>query len=406
MKAVVFFLTCTLFAFAATNVENKIATQQKNLQAKSKTERSISRKLKDIAKDILQEQKRLKDINAKLDKISKNIAKNQLLLQDKEENLKELDQQNKALVEKKQELEDKIIKIIAEDFSFYLITDQSYMDSTDSILVDEVLEKMEVIVQKEFAKLSQEYVKINKQIDTQNKQIKDVKSFITKLKKERKQQARLKKQREKSLANLDKQKDAYRARLNKIERERSELRSTLNKLKIIKQKAEEKARQERLAKQRESQDGKTDTKLTVRQIGSSYQNSRVKKYTGKKTIAPLEDFFVKREFGKYTDPVYKIKIFNESVILRSNIQNAKVKNVLDGKVIYAKKTAVLDSVVIVENSYGIHTIYAHMSQIAPTIEVGKKIKKGYIIGRVQNELSFEVTQKSYHINPLDLIGVR
>jgi len=143
--------------------------------------------------------------------------------------------------------------------------------------------------------------------------------------------------------------------------------------------------------------------MTVRQIGSSYQNSRVKKYKGKKTIAPLDSFTIKRKFGRYTDPIYKIKIFNESVILTSKIKNAKVKNVLNGKVVYAKNTAVLDRVVIVENSYGIHTIYAHLSKIAPTIKVGKKIKKGYVIGRVEKDLSFEVTQKSYHINPLELI---
>jgi len=144
-------------------------------------------------------------------------------------------------------------------------------------------------------------------------------------------------------------------------------------------------------------------KMTVRQIGSSYQNSRVKKYRGKKTIAPLSSFTVKRKFGQYTDPIYKIKIFNESVVLTSKIKNAKVKNVLNGKVVYAKDTAVLDKVIIIENSYGIHTIYAHLSKIAPTIKVGKKIKKGYVIGRVEDDLSFEVTQKSYHINPLELI---
>ncbi|DAB33119.1 MAG TPA: hypothetical protein CFH79_00210 [Sulfurospirillum sp. UBA11407] len=123
-------------------------------------------------------------------------------------------------------------------------------------------------------------------------------------------------------------------------------------------------------------------------------------------MAPLEDFVVKRKFGNYIDPIYKIKIFNESVILSSNVPNAKVQNVLDGKVIYAKDTAVLEKVVIVENSYGIHTIYAHLSKIAPTIKVGEKIRKGYVIGRVEQDLTFEVTQKNYHIDPLELITVK
>jgi len=99
---------------------------------------------------------------------------------------------------------------------------------------------------------------------------------------------------------------------------------------------------------------------------------------------------------------YGIKIFNESISLKPKEANAKVKTVFNGKVIYADKTAVLDNIVVIENSDGIHTIYANLSQISPNITNGKKIKKGYTIGRVNDELIFEVTQKSYHINPIRL----
>ena len=57
---------------------------------------------------------------------------------------------------------------------------------------------------------------------------------------------------------------------------------------------------------------------------------------------------------------------------------------------------------IVEHDDGLHTIYADLSQIAPDISKGKKVKKGYTIGRVNDELIFEVTQKSFHINPVKL----
>ena len=142
----------------------------------------------------------------------------------------------------------------------------------------------------------------------------------------------------------------------------------------------------------------------VRQVGSSYQGSLVKRYKGDKTIAPLEQYTLKQAFGDYTDPIYKIKIFNESVVLRSITPDATVKNVLDGKVVFAKDTAMLDKVIIMENADGIHTIYAHLSKIAPTIKVGTRIKKGYVIGRVERDLTFEVTQKNYHINPMELIA--
>ena len=79
---------------------------------------------------------------------------------------------------------------------------------------------------------------------------------------------------------------------------------------------------------------------------------------------------------------------------------------LPGKVVFAKETAVLDKVVILEHSGGIHTIYAHLNQIPPTVRVGSNVKKGYIIGRIGSDLTFEVTQQNYHINPLDLISLR
>ena len=404
MRLVFILLILHVALFGVKNVDQKIVKNQISLKSKSKVERNINKKLKDVAKDIQKEEKKLNSIVFQIKDLERNIAKNKNIVKDKEINLKDLATQNLSLIGKKKDLEEKIIKVIAEDFSFYLVSDKEYMDSSDSILVDETIDKIGVIIQKEFNKLSHDYEKINKRIDLQNIQIKNIKNSILELKNKKTKLSSLKKSKEISIKKLATQKKKYKKRLQRISKEREELRATLKKLKIIKAKEDEEEKRRRLAAiEKAKKNSKINGKLTVRQIGSSYQNSRVKKYRGRKTIAPLDKFLVKRKFGSYIDPIYKIKIFNESVILTSKIKNAKVKNVLNGKVIYAKDTAVLDKVVIVENSYGIHTIYAHLSKIAPTIKVGKKIKKGYIIGRVEDDLSFEVTQKSYHINPLELI---
>jgi len=143
--------------------------------------------------------------------------------------------------------------------------------------------------------------------------------------------------------------------------------------------------------------------VKVRQIGSSYQKGSIAKYKGKKTIAPLKSYTVARKFGTFIDPIYKIKIFNEAVILKPKKPNAVVRNVLPGRVVYASKIPMLDNVVIIEHQNKLHTIYAHLTKIAPTIKVGKKIQKAYAIGRVDNKLKFEVTQEEKHINPMELI---
>ncbi len=404
MKLVLLLFFIFSFSFCATTVDDKINAKKSDLREKSQLERSISKKLKDVAKEILDEQEELSNITKEIDRLTISIEQNKNLIKDKEENLVDLSNQNKNLVEIKKKLEEKIIKIIAQDFSFYLITDKDYLDSADSILVEEVLDKMDVIMRKEFSKLSREYKHINTRIEVQATQILELRTSIEELKNEKTTKFNLKKKQESIITNLDRKKRDYKEQLDKIEKERRSLRATLEQLKIVKEK-EEKQKQKEAEEAKLRQEEALTGKVTVRQIGSSYQDSKVQKYRGRKTIAPLDNFSVKRSFGDYIDPVYKIKIFNESVILSANEENAKVKNVLDGKIIYAKDTAMLDKVVIVENSYGIHTIYAHLSKIAPTISVGKKIKKGYILGRVDRDLTFEVTQKSYHIDPLELIEI-
>jgi len=126
------------------------------------------------------------------------------------------------------------------------------------------------------------------------------------------------------------------------------------------------------------------------------------RYTGAKTIAPLSHFTVIKHYGPYIDPIYKIKIFNESVSLKSRHKNAKVRTILNGKIIFSKKTALLKRVIIMQNAGGIHTIYANLTNLAPGIKVGSRLRRGSVLGRINRQLVFEVTKRNYHINPLEL----
>ncbi len=388
---------------AATNTTQKIDEKSKTLQEKIQTEKKIHGKLHDIANEIVAEEKNIEKIKEKIENLSNNITDSQEVISQKKEQLEKLTKDTQALSSQKKDLEQKIIKIIAEDFSFYLITDSEYLDNEDNILVDEILSKMDAIMRKEFGKLATDYKQVNDQIYSQSQEIKSIHGEIQSAKNKKDELVALEKKRESSIIALNNKKEGYKKQLDNIAKEREEIRSTLEQLKIIKvQEESKKALAEKSAKRDKSPSKVGDT--DIRQIGSSYQNSNVKKYVGEKTIAPLDSYSVKRRFGDYVDPIYKIKIFNESVVLSSNVPDATVKSVLSGKVVFAKDTASMEKVVIIENSDEIHTIYAHLSKIAPTIQVGQKIKKGYVIGRVENDLTFEVTQKNFHIDPLELIA--
>ena len=404
IKSIIFLFFSVLLILNA-STDKKIKQQSNYLKSKSRLEKRISKKLKDVANEIMQEIRNLKTLKQKIDNLDREIVKNEESIAQKKKILKTLIENNKELSSQKKELENRIINIIAEDFSYYLVADKNYIDTKDAILIDEILEKMDIILKKEFETLSQNYKKINKNISKHQQEIENIQNELANFLKQKKELISLKKRREQAIKKLNKQKLAYKKRLQRIEIEKRSIRATLEKLKILKKSEELEAKRRAELARRAKNKRLKNQKLSVRQIGSSYQTSRVKKYRGRKTIPPLDSFYVKRKFGNYVDPVYNMKIFNESVILTSKKKNAKVKSVLSGKVVFAKDTPVLDKVVIIENSGGIHTIYAHLKQIAPTIKVGKRIKKGYVIGRVDRDLTFEVTQKNYHINPLDLIKI-
>lgn len=386
------------------NTVQKINEKAKILEDKVQIERKIHGKLQDVASEIVSQEHEIEKIKEKIETLQQTILQSQSVVERKYEYLEKLTKETHVLSSQKKDLEDKIIKIIAEDFAFYLIADSEYVENDDGVLVDEVLQKMDIIIRKEFGRLANDYKQVNEQINSQSQEIKTIRSEIQSAKNKHDELVALEKKKESSIIALNAKKESYKKQLDDIQKEREEIRATLEQLKIIKVQEDNKLLAEKNAKRDKTPGNVGET--GIRQIGSSYQNSNVKKYTGEKTIAPLDSFTVKRRFGDYVDPIYKIKIFNESVVLASNTPDATVKSVLNGKVVFAKDTASLQKVVIVENSDEIHTIYAHLSKIAPTIQVGQKIKKGYVLGRVDNDLTFEVTQKNYHIDPLELIGAK
>jgi murein DD-endopeptidase MepM/ murein hydrolase activator NlpD len=257
---------------------------------------------------------------------------------------------------------------------------------------------------KRIKKLNDIYFQNTKNINTLSEHASALEVSIATIDAKRKDLLRTQEKTKKGIKKLKLAKAAYKKELKKILKKQDTLKATLAKLNIIKideiKKAKEAAER---AKAFRKKTIVSDKNLpTVKKHGSSYQAVKTKKYTGPKTIAPFYPYTITKKYGKYTDPIYGIKVFNESISLRPKEANTKVKTVFNGKVIYANKTAVLDNIVIVEHKNGLHTIYANLSQISPNIKKGKKIKKGYTIGRVNNELVFEVTQKSYHINPIRL----
>lgn len=387
---VIFIIFSSLFA---SKTDELIKNKKQALNSNEQLKVQLNKKLSDLANDIVKGENNLKQTNQDIELLGTQIKDLKNGVNEANDDLKKLSSQNSALISNQKKMEDHLIKIISEKFSYDLIISNEVEPNEESIISKEVLQKLSLAIKNEISQITSNYSKTLDLIKDKSIKIKVIKSDLKEFENKKSKLKSLQNSQKNTLANLKRDKNIYLNKIRNLEKMQKDLRNTLEKLAIV------------------SKNEKTEPKISandanigsVKRFGTSYQASKVKKYRGKKTIAPLEHFTIKQKFGNYTDPIYKIKIFNESVILRSNNTNARVKSVLSGKVVYANETAILEKVIIVENSNGIHTIYANLDKIAPTIKVGKYVKKGYIIGRVKQDLTFEVTQKKYHINPLELI---
>ncbi|MBX1885738.1 murein hydrolase activator EnvC family protein [Campylobacter peloridis] len=384
-----FLIFFILFSFV---FSNEIAQKQKDIKENERIVKQLSKKLEDLASEILDNEKNLKKIANEITSLSSKTSKLENSVKKQINDLEQLNNQNKELLQNKNKIEGKLIDLIAKDFAYDLAIPNNYIESEDSIIALEIVNNLDKIFKEEFYQISKDYESVNKKIEEKQTQITTIKSNLKSYKEQIDELKNLRKKQEQEIAKQKTDKEIYTRKLSNLQAQQQELRKTLNKLKIIKEK------EDKIAQKKDEKPSNN-----IKQVGSSYQTSSVKRYNGPKTIAPLESYSVKQKFGNYVDPIYNIKIYNENVVLKSDSANAAVRNVLDGKVVFAKATPTLKQVVIVENKDGIHTIYAHLDKIAPGVKVGRNIKKGYIIGRVESDLTFEVTQKNYHINPLEMI---
>ena len=404
MRLVLLLVLSLTLVFGASTTDKKISKTSSKISKYSKNYSKLNKKMSLTAKAILKEKRSLIKQEKFLKELKKELALKELSYRNNTSQLKLMKKSQKKLHKRQAEIEDKLSFVIAKSVSLMLVLDESSSQSVNSLMESEVLKSM---LKKEKTKatvLSNTFIANAKDIDFLNQHASILEVAIANIDSKRKKLIKTKTANKVALKKLTRSKVSYKKELKALLSRQNALKDTLAKLNIVKVDEIKKAK---LAKERKAAFDKQKIVLDknpvkVKKHGSSYQTVKTKKYRGSKTRAPLDSYTITKKYGTYTDPIYGIKIFNESISLKPNKINAKVKTVFNGKVIYADKTAVLNNIVIVEHKNGLHTIYANLSQISPNIKKGIKIKRGYTIGRVKDELVFEVTQKSYHINPIRL----
>lgn len=381
-------------------IDEKIQKTSKQLNETKQTFSSLSAKLEATASKIIKQKEIIGAQQQKISTLVEELRSKESVYQSNKAFLRGLETQQALLIKTQNEIEQRLVFAIARNTSISLLINDDRAKESDAIITEEALKLHLKQINQEIKELNQLYVENNEKIAGLTSQTTVLKKSIAIIDQEKNKVLETKKENEKAIAELEKEKALYKKSLDKILNQQRSLQKTLASLNIIKQESLKPKKAPPIVAKKP---GSKPVPENVKQAIAEYRPSNIAGYSGERTIAPLDGYVVTKRFGSYTDPIYGIKIFNDSVSLRPTESDAKVKSIFNGKVILAKSTAMLDNVVIIEHDNGLHTIYAHLDKIAPTVEVGKRLKQGSIIGRVGRELMFQVTQRNAHIDPLQVI---
>ncbi len=382
-------------------IDEKIKTASKKLTETKQTYSSLNAKLNQTATKILKQKEIVGAQQQHLNTLVEELKSKENIYQSNKATLRNLEAQQNLLVKTQNDIEQRLVFAIARNTSISLLVNDDRAKEADALITEEALKLHLKQINSEIKELNALFTENAEKIAGLSTQTTVLKKTIAAIDQQKNKVLETKKENEKAIALLEKEKQEYSRSLNKILKQQRSLQNTLASLNIIKRESLKPKKQP--ARQALAKPGSKPLPADVKRAVAEYRPSNIAAYSGERTIAPLDGYVVTKKFGPYTDPVCGIKIYNESVSLRPTQSDAKVKAVLNGKVIPAKPTAMLENVVIIEHDNGLHTIYAHLDKIAPTVEVGKRLKQGSVIGRVAKELMFQVTQRNAHIDPLQVI---
>lgn len=446
MKLLFFILFISyIFGADVKQIENKIKQNKSILQENKQEQNRASQRVKALANSLQQEETRFSQIEKNLKQISSNIANNQVKLKDAKVELETLNKRSEDIEKYKNYIEEKIVKSVVDKYTTTIGKEFVNKKSINEIVEKEKFRILFDDSKENILKSNIEYFKITNLKNENDVKRETLEKFIAQNQAEEKKFSEVKKAQESSIEKLKAKHKAYQQELKAIVQKQNKINSILSQLNIVREtelqkikRAELKAKREkekaqkaekaRLAKLKKAQKAgvpveeiadepqdrskdikilsrdnfENDVDMKVRNLGNTNQGLKIAN-SNVKMKAPLDDYTVTKKFGAYLDPIYKIELFNESITMKSSSKNVKVHSALQGQVVYAKKDAgVLGSVVILKHSGDLHTIYSQLSQIAPTISVGKVIPQGYVVGRIEDTLVFQATKNNSYLNPAEL----
>ncbi len=435
MRRLWWLLLVGVMGLHASKIVEKIQHSQQNLRSTEAQKQAASRQLSKLAASIKSTEKELAIVQKKLDRLAQQKKEGEAQYADALKRIQGLDKQIAQLDRDIKKRHDRFLRLLSDQFATIVAMRQMNRRSERGVILDEYFQRYKAATDRELKRLKESIDRSRKSKQVLMLSRAKLKRSIAKLDALRNLYKIKKEKSQKLLKKLAAEEKLYRQKLRTIISRQNALRQTLAKLNILRKEeieeakrreAERKAQLERRAKELEAMRARKklereqaraegrevdystvslpeEENVKVKQYGSSYQRERVTRYRGPRTISPIRGARLVKRFGNYVDPIYKIKIFNDSITLKAPQSDAPVRNVLNGKVVYVGENSMLGKVVIVQHGGGLHTVYAGLSKISPIIRTGTRIRRGTAVGKVRRKLIFQATQNSKLINPVQLI---
>ncbi len=439
MRVVRVFLFLLPVIVFGSKIDQKINRSQQTLQHTEAQKQQMNRQLSRIAARIRAQRAQLGRLEQALDRLAAEKSQGESRYKDAMRQIAALENQIATLTKRLQIQHQRFIDLLTDQFAMIVALEEMKRTDERSVILREYFDAYRKVSDRQLGELKTVMERSRKNRAALIAQRDRLQASIAAVVKKRKLYLKKKAEVEKLLQKLAKDEAAYRQKLKNLITRQNLLRLTLAKLNILRKEeieearrreAERKAqierrarrlaqlRKEKAAKRAEAiAQGKAadysdvslpespgeENETRVKRYGSSYQRARIAVYRGPRTISPLPGARLVKKFGTYVDPIYKIKIFNDSITLKAPSSDARVRNVLNGKVVYVGQNAMLGKVVIIQHRNGIHTVYAGLSKISPLVHTGTRLKKGGVVGKVRRKLIFQATQHERLINPLQLI---
>ena len=240
----------------ASNTKEKIKDSKNSLRSTQAMSEQLSKKLDDLAGDIVNGEKKLRGISGDITNLKGQIS---VLETNASKALLELDdltKQNKELERTQKELEQNMIRIIAEDLSFALMMSASEgKQSEESIISSQILTKLNAIAKEDFKRLSENYEDTIEKIKNKSSKINEINSSIKNYRRKQNDLQSLESTQKNTINGLKRDKEIYSKKLAKLQAQQDELRKTLEQLAIMQKQEDEAARAAREKQERAASKG-------------------------------------------------------------------------------------------------------------------------------------------------------